>query len=35
MDANEKLYQELLSRYRVTIERWQPAEEQRKLAASK
>jgi hypothetical protein len=35
IEANEKLYRELLSRYRVTIERWQPAEEQRKLAASK
>ncbi len=35
LEANENFYQELLRRYTVTIERWQPAEEQRKLAASK
>ena len=35
MEANENLYRELLSHYRVTIERWQPTEEPRKLAASK
>ena len=33
LDANEKLYQELLKRYSVIIERPQPVEGQKKLAA--
>jgi hypothetical protein len=35
MEANENFYRELLKRYTVTIERWQPVAQQRRLAASK
>ena len=35
MEANEKLYRELLSHYSVIIEPWPPAEKQRKLAVAK
>jgi len=35
LEANERFYQDLLKRYVVTVERLQPAEEQKKLAEAK